>query len=190
MNKKQLLEEVLAMLSTFREDKHKLQKVHTFMMNEVYEEPEQEDIPKKYKKVVHEIADSLLAGLICFFNPDTLEVEYIPKEWMDDPEEYEAMTGERLESEERKYESWEKCIEIAPMNSNESFKVMESFIDELGNQIIQNQLISALNNRKPFANFKSIVESSAYRQQWFDFREQKWEQYVWNLIEPANSPSQ
>ncbi|MEQ9220757.1 MAG: hypothetical protein RLO17_22075 [Cyclobacteriaceae bacterium] len=123
MNPKQLMDEVLAMLSTIRDDKHKLTILHEFMMDSIYEEPEKEEIPDRYKKTIQNMADSLLAGFICFFNPDTLEVEDIPKDLLEDPEEYELITGETWESEERKHEDWEKSIEIAPLDSLRSWNI-------------------------------------------------------------------
>jgi len=59
---------------------------------------------------------------------------------------------------------------------------MEYFIDEIDDNNLQNRLINALNRRKPFANFKYIVETSKYRQQWFDFRQKQWEYYVWDIL--------
>ena len=50
------------------------------------------------------------------------------------------------------------------------------------NHHLQNKLISALNNRRPFANFKVLVENSEYREQWFEFRQKAYELHVWDLI--------
>ena len=35
---------------------------------------------------------------------------------------------------------------------------------------LKNKLFNALNNRKPFANFKDIIDNSDHRQDWFDFK--------------------
>ncbi|XOV95261.1 MAG: UPF0158 family protein [Bacteroidota bacterium] len=140
------------------------------------------NIPNKYKKVISEIADNLIAGFVCFLNPNTLEFEYIPETFLNDPEEYELMTGETWEREEKLHENWEKSIEIAPMDSFEAFRIMEDFAEQLNDRHMQKKLISTLNNRKPFANFKLLVEGSEYREQWFVFRQQANENYVWDLI--------
>ena len=176
------MNEILAVLRIVREDKNKLTNLHEFMMDEIYEEPEPEEIPEKYKKVVFEIAGGLLAGLVYFFNPETLEVESIPKDFAYDPEEFEVITGETMESAGINYENWQKCIEIEPMESRDSFKIMEYFIDEVENKSFQDELIDALNRKKPFANFKYLVENFEQRQQWFDFRRKQWEYYVWGII--------
>jgi hypothetical protein len=183
MDTNQLRDEILAVIRTVFDDKTALQKIHTFLMDEIYEEPEEEEIPEKYKKVIDNIADNLLAGFICFFNPETLEVEDIPKDLAYDPEEFEMITGETWESAGIKHEEWDKCIEIEPMESRDSFKVMEYFVDEIDDQQMQNKLINALRRHRPFANFKHIVENSDYRQQWFDFRQKQWELYAWRIIQ-------
>ncbi len=182
MNKSQLQNEILAMIKMVFEDEKELEKIHAFLLEEIYQEPEPEKIPEKYKKVVSSMADSLISGLICYFNPDTLEFEDIPA-FMIDPDEYELRTGEPEESIEFKYKSWTNFVEIEPLESYESFKIMEYFVNEVSDTGFQNKLINALNRRKPFGNFKYLVENSDYRQQWFDFRQAQYEQYVWNSIE-------
>lgn len=183
MKTKELLDQVLAILSLIRDDEAKLQKLLNFMESEIYEEPDDTiSIPGKFQKAVHEIAEYLDCGLTCFFNPDTLELEYVPKN-LDDPEEYELMTGESYE-DSFKHESWNRCIVIEPPESRESFKIMERFIDEIDDRKLQNSLVDALNRRRPFANFKHIVETSEFRQAWFDFKQQQLEILVWDELQP------
>ena len=182
MNTKQLMNEILAVLKTIQNDKKKLEILHGFVMNEIYEEPKPDEIPEKYKKIVSEIADNLLAGWICFFNPGTLEVEFLPKAAVYDPEEFEMVTGETWENTGIKYVNWQKCIEIEPMESHDSFKVMEYFIDHIKDKYLQEKLTKTLNRKKPFANFKNLIENSDYRQLWFDFRQTQYENYVWGII--------
>ena len=183
MNTNQLMNDILAVLKMIQEDKPKLEKLHEFMMEEIYEEPEPEEIPEKYKKAVHEIADSLQAGFVCYLNPETLEVEDLPETMVHDPTEYEMITGESYEDAEIKHNSWDKCIEVEPMDSHEAFQIMEYFIDEIDDRNLQERVIKALNKPRPFARFKDLVEYSDYRQQWFDFRMKQYELYVWNDIQ-------
>lgn len=182
MNTNQLMNEILAVLQTIQQNKDKLEKLHQFVMDEIYEEPEKEQIPEKIRKLVSEIAETIMMGMICFLNPDTFEIEFIPREMIVDPEEYEMITGEIYSDAEMKYLKWREFIEVEPMETHESFMVMEHFIDKISDHNLQKRLICALNRRKPFANFKYIVETSEYRQQWFDFRQKQWELYVWDFI--------
>lgn len=153
MNTNQLQGEILAIIRTVFEDKKALHKIHAFLLTEIYEESELEEIPEKYIEVVSKIADGLLAGLICYFNPDTLEVEDIPKELAYDAEEFELMTGETYESAGLKHENWQNCITIEPIESHDSFKIMECFIDEVKETNLQKRLENALNKKKTICQF-------------------------------------
>lgn len=185
MNKQQLLADILDVVQTVKEDGEKLEVIHKFLFNEIYEESEEDKIPDKYKKVVTEIANSLLAGFICFFDANTLEVEEVPAELINDPEEFEMVTGETMHSLGLNNEKWTESIRIEPMSSHDSFEVMEYFVEQLNNKDLQGKLVYALNKSRPLANFKNLVDSSDYRQQWFDYRETKWELHAWREIEDS-----
>lgn len=180
MKKNELMDEILAVLQLVKDDSKSLEKIHEFLMEEIYEEPQPDEIPGKYKNAVSSIAENLLAGFISYFNPDTGEVEEIPEKFDIDPEDFEIMTGDSPDDYELKHFSWENCIRFEPLHSSDSYRIMERFLDEVEDKSLRDKLDYALSNRKPFANFKHIVESSAYRQQWFDFRQKEWEYYVWD----------
>ena len=183
MNSKQLLDEILTIMRLAMDDKDKLEKIYQFLMDEIYEEAEETEIPEKYKSVVSETADSISAGLVCFINGDTLEIESLPKDALEDPYEFEAMTGETLESMGLKHYEWKNCIEIEPVDSHESFKIMEGFADKVPDNKLKQKLFNALNRKRPFANFKYLIDNSNYHQNWFDYRQAWLEQYVYDLLE-------
>lgn len=185
MKAQKLLDQILPILYTVKEDPIKLQKILTFLEDEIYEEPEEPEeieVPEKFLKAVSEIADSIDAGFICFLNLDTGETEDIPKEMLHDPEDFEDMTGESFESMNFKYPEWEHCMTFEPLESHESFKIMRKFTDSRKDLKFQNKLNDALNNRKPFANFKFIIDNSVHRQDWFDFKKKYLENYVKELL--------
>jgi hypothetical protein len=185
MNAQKLLNEILPILFTVKEDPVKLQKILQFLLDEIYEEPEEEDeieVPEKYLKAVSEIADGIDAGFVCFLNMDTLEVEDVPKEMVIDPEDYELITGISPEEADLKYPTWENVLTFEPLQSNESFDIMRKFTERMADQKLQSKLIYALNNRKPFANFKFIIDNSQYRQEWFDFKKHCLEIHVKELL--------
>jgi hypothetical protein len=181
MKNSELLDEILGMLGSVKDDNEALEKIHSFMVEEIYLE-DKEEIDPKYKDVIIKIANELLDGSVCFLNPASLEFEEIPKSVLDDPEEYEAATGGTIEDWDLKYESWERYIKILPMNSDDSFRMMSQFPDTVADQGLKSKLENALHNRKPFANFKHLIDNSEYRQMWFDFRLKKWVEYVWGNI--------
>ena len=185
MNAQQLLNEILPILYTVKEDRVKLQKILDFLQEEIYEEEEEEDeieVPEKYLKAVNEIAQGLEAGFLCILNMDTLEVEDLPHGMLMDPEEYELTTGFRFEEADFKYPSWKNTLTFEPLESHDSFKIMQKFTERMEDKKLQAKLIHALNNRKPFANFKYHIDNSEYRQEWFDFRKRCLEIHVKELL--------
>ena len=47
---------------------------------------------------------------------------------------------------------------------------MEAFTETVLNKNLQSKLVSALDHKKPFANFIRIIDNSDVRQDWFDFK--------------------
>jgi hypothetical protein len=185
MNASQLLDRILQILYTAKEDKDKLEKILRFLEDEIYEEPEASEeilIPEKYKKVVSQIAESIDASFTCYLNPETLEIEEINQNMMNDHFEFEDSDTESDEEISYKYYDWEKYIIFEPLESGESFKIMGQFTEQLGDNKLQNKLFNALNNRRPFANFKYLIDNSLYRQDWFDFKKYWLENHVYDLL--------
>jgi len=185
MNAQKILDQILHILSTVKEDAVKLQKILTFLEDEIYEEPDEPDepaVPAKFEKAVKEIANGLTAGFTYYLNLDTGETDEIFPGMDYDPEDEEEEDEELPDKIELKYPDWEHRMEFEPLESQESFRIMSDFADSLKDDRLQHRLVNALNNRKPFANFKFIVENSEYRQDWFDFRQRYLERYVKELI--------
>lgn len=186
MNTKQLRDEILSLFKYAWEDKEKLEKIKNFLMEEIYEEEDNKiEIPQKYQKIIKEIAQDIDCGFTCLLNPQTLELERTTEDelmMVDDHEEFEQMNGVKWE-DAFKHETWDKCISIEKPHSHEGFQIMENFTDQLKDNSLQNRLQNALNNRKPFANFNYIIHDSDYRDEWFSFKQQWLEKWVWNEIE-------
>lgn len=175
MNAQNLLNEILAILHGVKDDPQKLESILDFLNENIYEEPKEVllEIPQKYEKMLNGIAQSIDMGLVCYLNLATDELEEIPKDFDVDEEDFELQHGDNEWISEPKYYKWENFIRIEPLESHESFKIMEAFAESVDNARFQEQLFLALNNRKPFANFKWKIDNSEYRQDWFDFK-QKW----------------
>ena len=117
-----------------------------------------------------EIADNLLAGMIVVLEKKTGKIDFHPEEmdyFFDDEENPWKELIDKVE------ENPEEYILVEPMPSYESFKVMERFANRLEVGDVKTEAIRALNMRKPFRNFKDVVESSEYRQDWFDYQLQE-----------------
>jgi hypothetical protein len=128
-------------------------------------------------ELIKNIAEYIGCGLVCFLNPETFEVIKIPQGFLEENEYFEEdfyqADLDRIEHD------WGKTIRIEPPESFESFKFMERFAsDEIKDKPMQGKLFNALSQGKPFRNFKNIVESSEFRQQWFDYYQLCLEKYV------------
>jgi hypothetical protein len=176
MNKNQLLDEILGMLQQVKDSKEDLQRIHDFMSENIFIEEGDLVIPEKYKKAVAEIADNIQCGFICQVSKKTIEIISIRRE-----NSYEFGDCDEEEEEEEKDEnnlSLEDIVTISPLESHESFRVMENFVLSLNESRLKHQLTSALQRNKPFANFNGIIHNSPERDEWFSYRQHALEQHV------------
>lgn len=62
------------------EDEQKLIQILDFLESDIVkkEELEELELPEKLKPLIAEIAGSIDAGLVCFLNPETLEIDAYP----------------------------------------------------------------------------------------------------------------
>jgi Uncharacterised protein family (UPF0158) len=63
-----------------------------------------------------------------------------------------------------------RYIEIEPIPSDESYRIMEDFVATLSDAVAAKHLTRALNGRKPFRRFKdALLEFPQLREGWFEF---------------------
>ena len=126
---------------------------------------------------IREIAQELEAGMKVFINRHDLVIKSILdwEEMIDDNDLWEE-EYKKIETE------WTDYVEIEKLESRESFKVMQDFAEKVDN----NDMKIVLKGKSPFANFKAIVETSEYRNAWFEFRTLKHEEYVRKILEIEN----
>jgi hypothetical protein len=131
-------------------------------------------------KQINEIAQDLEAGFKVYLNKETLEFEAVL--------DWDEMTDSGLWEEiMKKIENeWTNVMLFEKFESREAFQKMEDFLDEIDDKKLREDLIKILNRKSPFANFKYEIETSTYRQQWFDFRTMKHEEYVRQQLDLEN----
>lgn len=142
-----------------------------------------EENPSKYpREIIRGIAQEIDMGMICFLNIDTMEYDCVfgrsyDTYWTGD---YDDLYQEVYD----KVAGWEHSIRIEPLESRESFHIMERFIEICipDNDTIKIRLWNAISKRKPFQNFKFIIDNSKYRQCWFDFKQSQMEVFVQNQL--------
>jgi hypothetical protein len=135
------------------------------------------------KNKILEIVQDLDCGMRCFYNPETDEIKSLPN-FDSNPDADEEMwqnVSEEIDS------NFDQYIEFDKMPTHESFQLMTDFIDTVADKKVQDLLIIALNKKKPFWNFKYVIDNSGeYRQKWFDFKEQESCKWIENQIADLN----
>jgi len=135
---------------------------------------------KLTEKQIEEIADDLDLGMRCFYNQKTGEIKSLPN--------FDNLIGaeeEPWEEESKEIdENWADYFEFEILESRESFQIMADFADSVTDTRMQDKLVNALNNRKPFQNFKWQIDNSGeYRQKWFAFKKTRYIQWVKKQID-------
>jgi hypothetical protein len=195
-----VLDEILVMLRSIKDNPGQLEKLHQYMLDELHlneEENEAIKVPQRYTALVKDVADSLSAGLVCYINPATLEKIEIPQSIVDtimfeDDEENEEEDEDKeddLNDEDPFYadlkrinRDWEQRITINPPESHVSFSFMERFVDSLPEGHLRKILAEALSGRKPFSHFNNIIHQSDKREAWFAFRQKCLGNYVAEIL--------
>lgn len=96
---------------------------------------------------IKEIADQLDCGFVCYWNNKNGELIFIPDS-MKFPEMDSEIWSDELDKIERNPELYK---EIEPLDSWDSFKIMEDFADRLNDSnALKSKLISSLNKKKAF----------------------------------------
>lgn len=116
--------------------------------------------------------------MICFYHrltgaieshPDPNDVYFEPEPWQEVIDKIEA--------------GWDNYITFEKMSSREAFRVMENFADTISDLDDRSKALERLARRGPFRQFKDYIESSPYRQDWFDFRSQAYMDSVREQVE-------
>lgn len=115
---------------------------------------------------IKEIAEWLLAGMVVFYHKETGDINFHPDP--DDPYFEPEIWQQQIDEIEK---DQDKYLRFESMSSNQAFKVMEHFADSLSDLKFKGMVCNRLSRKGPFQNFKLLVESSEYRQDWFDFRD-------------------
>ena len=128
------------------------------------------------KAVIQKIAQELDSGFNCYYNSKTDEIIAIPNfSQFSDDEDFKEAFSDNLEKVENHKADF---IKIETLESYESFKIMELFVEQLPDENLKSDLENVLANKKPFQNFKHKIDNSDFRQNWFDFKQSELEKIV------------
>src|SRR5690606_38492846 len=102
---------------------------------------------------IQEMAKLILCKQLCFLNINTGNFEHHPEEidlFLDEKNPWQEVI-DKIEANTNQY------IRIEPMNANQSFTVMESFVNQLADTKVRKKLLAALYQPKPFRNFNNLI---------------------------------
>lgn len=131
--------------------------------------------------LIKRIVQELDCGFDCFYNIRNNEIVTIPnfRQSMDEDEFRGAFKAGLHKLKKNKAD----FIKFEVLDSFESFKIMERFVGELNDEKLQLELENVLVNKKPFQNFKHLIDHSDFRQSWFDFKQNELEKRVETQLE-------
>jgi hypothetical protein len=111
------------------------------------------------------LADEFDSELLFF--PDTLK-------------HYDMDTEAWSEEMEKFDNNFDEYKEIDGLESHDSFEIMADFVETLpDSKRLKNKLIEALNRKRPFREFKFVIDNSGeYRQKWFEFKDRRLQEWV------------
>ncbi|MFS4483808.1 UPF0158 family protein [Hyunsoonleella sp. 2307UL5-6] len=131
-------------------------------------------------KIVKELAENLDCGYDCYYIPSSNEIITISNDMKDlDEELYQetyALDLEKIKQTE------EDVIKIEPLGSFESYRIMEDYCNKVPDIVLKQKLQNALSNRKPFQNFKLLIDNSNYKKDWFDFKQKAIQHIVEKIL--------
>lgn len=130
------------------------------------------------ESILKEISEELLCGSKVFLHRETGDIITIRDVdlFLDETDPWED-DRRKVDVERDKY------LEFNPMESRESYQIMQDFIDQLDDGRLADRLFNAIQKKRPFANFKAEIDHSGpYREMWFHFRDQcylEWTREQW-----------
>ncbi|AUS06564.1 UPF0158 family protein [Pseudotamlana carrageenivorans] len=140
------------------------------------------------QNIIKNIAQELDCGFDCYFNVKTSEIISIPGiSYVSDQDDFKKSFEQDFKSIENNTTDF---IKFAVLESFESIKIMELFAQQLTDQNLKAELGKVLENKKPFQNFKSKVDQSNFRQNWFDFKQKEIEKKVETELKTNKASSQ
>lgn len=139
--------------------------------------------------MIPRIAEMINCGMVCYLNPETLDLAEIPHGVMEGTSDAEdSLFRNDLKMT---WGKWSNVIVIEPLQSFDSFRIMESFADEvIVDPSFKSALFSSLRQGKPFRHFKYLIDDSPDRQQWFDYKQSMLETYVERILKTETNDTE
>jgi hypothetical protein len=140
------------------------------------------------KETIKEIAEQLDMGMKCFYHIQTGELEYFPDELKGHAGYDEELWEDSINKVE---ENFHEYIPFEGMESDESFRIIEEFVEMIVDEKARQRFEDAIGYRKPFQNFKQLLlDYPELREQWFAYKDQCYIDFVKEQAEVYNRSQQ
>jgi Uncharacterised protein family (UPF0158) len=120
------------------------------------------------EEIIKEIIRLLQIDEVVFLHRETQEIHAYPAPDRSGYNEFDYLEEEVLEIVNANPEMY---IRFDPPDSNEGYQIMESFVEMLNNERLKVLLSDALQSKKPFRNFRVVLQNNHAEQDWYDFRD-------------------
>ncbi|MDU1905018.1 MAG: hypothetical protein E6772_09560 [Dysgonomonas sp.] len=183
MNTEDIYIDIVGKLSLIKEDKVKLTEVLNFLENQTLKgisKEEPEGIPEDYESIVNQITEAVNNGFICFFNPDTLEIEQAADTgfYGFTEAEFGDQNEDMVDEYGLTYTEWDRYIKFEPFGKDDIINRMEQFVDQLNDQSLKTQLEDIDDTEELFSKFNGIMERTGYSDDWELYKRNEIEDYV------------
>ena len=139
---------------------------------------------KLTEEQIKSIAEDLEAGYKVYLNIETKETKSV----IDTDNNFYSETEPWKEDIKEIERNYDKYLEFDKMDSRESFRVMEEFVDSVEDENLRKKLELGLSLSKPFRNFKDIIDNeNEYRNEWFLFKDARYIEFVKEQLDSYNT---
>ena len=144
-------------------------------------------MPTFTKEQIKEISEQLDCGFRAFYHKQTGDLIFVPNT----DEYFDTDTNAWQDDLDKLDKNFFEYQEIEAMESSDSFRVMADFAEQLTDTNLKDKLITALSRKKPFSNFKFLIDNAGeQRQSWFDLKNKRYMDWVEEQIEIQNDIDQ
>lgn len=106
-----------------------------------------------------------------YYDFDKQETVYLPEDsccWCEEDKE----TAELIDMD------WDRFVRLPEQYEIHEYRMMEEYIDELGDEKLQEELYRAIQGRGAFRRFKDKIRYAGIEQQWYDFQNDAYREFA------------
>ncbi|MDI1324516.1 MAG: UPF0158 family protein [Algoriphagus sp.] len=136
------------------------------------------------EKEVDHITAQLLKGMVCFYQVDKKKIHQMP-----DDEDYfnYDLTEDEEDILDEIEEDPDNFAEFTKMEPVQEHQMMQDFIDrKVKEKNLAEDLVNVLSKPKAPTGFKFLIEESKYKNEWIEYRRDKYNDWVKEQVDSFN----